>query len=97
MVPHVCERSTGEQCQVPLQIPPSLFCLTHDKFLELVDIVREATDDDGNLHLQQGMSADATGVPSSPIELMILSSALQYLGRGWTFDNVEEATAISVM
>jgi hypothetical protein len=41
------------------------------------------------------MSADAAGVPSSPIELMILG-ALQYLGRLWLdFDNVEEGTAAS--
>jgi hypothetical protein len=30
----------------------------------------------------------------SPIELLVLGS-LQYLGRGWTFDDVEENTAIS--
>jgi hypothetical protein len=40
------------------------------------------------------MSADATGLPSSPIVLIILG-ALQYLGHGWTFDDVEEAMAIS--
>jgi len=31
---------------------------------------------------------------SSPLELMILG-ALRYLGRGWTFDDLEESTAIS--
>ena len=31
---------------------------------------------------------------SSPIELLLLGS-LRYLGRGWTFDDIEEATAIS--
>ena len=30
---------------------------------------------------------------ASPIELLVLGS-LRYLGRGWTFDNVEENTAI---
>jgi hypothetical protein len=31
---------------------------------------------------------------ASPIELLVLGS-LRYLGRGWTFDDVEENTAIS--
>ena len=31
---------------------------------------------------------------SSPLELLILG-ALRYLGRGWTFDDLEESTAIS--
>ena len=31
---------------------------------------------------------------SSPIELLVLGS-LRYIGRGWTFDNIEEQTAIS--
>ena len=31
---------------------------------------------------------------SSPIELLVLGS-LRYLGRRWTFDDIEEQTAIS--
>jgi hypothetical protein len=38
--------------------------------------------------------AGATGQPVSPLELLVLT-ALRYLGRGWTFDDLEEATAIS--
>jgi hypothetical protein len=37
--------------------------------------------------------ADAVGQPLSPLALMLLG-ALRYLGRGWTFDDVEEATLI---
>ena len=37
---------------------------------------------------------DATGKPSSPIELMVLG-AMRYLGRGLTFDDLEEYTAVS--
>mmetsp|Transcript_32764 Transcript_32764/g.59344 ORF Transcript_32764/g.59344 Transcript_32764/m.59344 type:complete len:265 (+) Transcript_32764:205-999(+) len=37
--------------------------------------------------------ADAVGRPSSPLALMLLG-ALRYLRRGWTFDDVEEATLI---
>ena len=38
------------------------------------------------------MAKDATGKISSPLELLILGS-LRYLGRGFTFDDLEEATA----
>ena len=34
------------------------------------------------------------GIPASPLSLLLLG-ALRYLGRGWTFDDIEEATAIS--
>ena len=37
---------------------------------------------------------DATGKAGAPLSLLILG-ALRYLGRGWTFDDLEEATAIS--
>jgi hypothetical protein len=36
---------------------------------------------------------DAVGKAASPIELMVLG-VLRYLGRGWTFDDLEESTAI---
>jgi hypothetical protein len=32
---------------------------------------------------------------TSPVELLLLGS-LRYLGRGWTFDDMEELTAISI-
>ena len=32
---------------------------------------------------------------TSPVELLLLG-LLHYLGRGWTFDNIEEQTAISI-
>jgi len=38
-------------------------------------------------------SLDATKKQASPIQLLLLGS-LRYLGRGWTFDDLEEATAI---
>lgn len=37
---------------------------------------------------------DATGKPGAPLELLVLG-ALRFIGRGWTFDDLEEATAIS--
>ena len=70
------------------------FRLPYNMFLELVKITKEATDDDGNFYFQRWMTVNAAGIPSSPIELMILGS-LHYLGRGWTFDDIEESTGIS--
>lgn len=40
------------------------------------------------------MGKDAAGKESSPLELLILG-AFRYLGRGFTFDDLEECTAIS--
>ena len=40
------------------------------------------------------MSCDAVGQKATPIELLVLGS-LRYLGCGWTFDDVEECTAVS--
>ncbi|KAL7503478.1 hypothetical protein ACHAWX_000588 [Stephanocyclus meneghinianus] len=37
---------------------------------------------------------DAVRRNKTPVELLVLG-ALRYLGHGWTFDNVEEATAVS--
>lgn len=37
---------------------------------------------------------DATGRAGAPLELLLLG-ALRYIGRGWTFDDLEEATGIS--
>jgi len=41
-----------------------------------------------------GKGTDATGKKGSPVELLILG-AFRYLGRGFTFDDLEESTAIS--
>jgi hypothetical protein len=41
-------------------------------------------------------TADAAGQKSYPIELLVLlGTTLRYLGRGWTLDDLEEATTIS--
>jgi hypothetical protein len=42
------------------------------------------------------MSADAKGITSSPIELMILG-ALRYLGRGWTFDDIDVGCTFGIL
>ncbi|CAB9517408.1 Plant transposon protein [Seminavis robusta] len=45
-------------------------------------------------YFKRWMSKDAVGNITSPIELMVLG-ALRYLGRGLTFDDLEEYTAIN--
>lgn len=37
---------------------------------------------------------DAVGRDGTPLELLVLG-ALRYLGRGWTFDDIEESTGVS--
>mmetsp|Transcript_55611 Transcript_55611/g.126407 ORF Transcript_55611/g.126407 Transcript_55611/m.126407 type:complete len:530 (+) Transcript_55611:324-1913(+) len=62
--------------------------MPYQKYLELVEDARE-----GDWFPNVG-KPDATGRPGAPLELLVLG-ALRYLGRGWTFDDIEEATAIS--
>jgi len=71
-----------------------LFRMPYESYLELVEICKTKRDEDGVLYFRRWTSKDAVGVESSPLELMLLG-ALRYLGRGWTFDDVEEATGIS--
>lgn len=64
------------------------FRLPYAQYLELVG------DCSQNEIFSRWMGCDATKKPASPIELLLLG-ALRYLGRGWTFDDLEESTAIS--
>lgn len=65
------------------------FRLPYQKFRELAEEIRTAS------YFSRWTSAgDATNRRPSPIELLLLGS-LRYLGRGWTFDDIEELTAIS--
>ena len=64
------------------------FKLPYNKFKELVEDCQAS-----NL-LNRWMSCDATGRQPTPVDLLVLGS-LRYLGRGWTFDDVEECTAVS--
>lgn len=45
-------------------------------------------------HFARWLNCDAFGRKPSPISLLLLGT-LRYLGRGWTFDDIEEATGIS--
>ena len=64
------------------------FRLPYHKYLELV------ADAKAQDWFPRVGKADALGKVGAPLELLILG-ALRYLGRGWTFDDLEESTAIS--
>jgi hypothetical protein len=64
------------------------FRCSYDNFIKLTELVRN------NPTFQRWLNKDAVGREPSPLELLVLG-ALRYLGRGWTFDDLEENTSIS--
>lgn len=64
------------------------FRLPYSSYLRLLRLSRERN------WFPRAERKDATGRPGTPLELLILG-ALRYLGRGWTFDDLEEATDVS--
>ena len=71
----------------------SRFRLPYQNYLELVAECKK------EIHAQyfgrwQQRPSGTRGRKPHPIELLVLGT-LRYLGRGWTFDDLEEATAIS--
>jgi hypothetical protein len=66
------------------------FRMPYASYKELVSMAN-----DSELFQRWAVGAkNSAGNPSSPLSVLILC-ALRYLGRGWTFDDLEEATAIS--
>lgn len=63
------------------------FRLPHEEFPRLVNRLRASG------MFSRWLGKDCVGKPSSPIQLLALGS-LRYLGRGLTFDDLEEYTAI---
>lgn len=66
------------------------FRLPYDQYVELLN---ELETSDHFKRWRKG-NTDRCGKEASPLSLLLLG-ALRYLGRGWTFDDIEEATAIS--
>ena len=64
------------------------FCCSYNSFVLLLGMVQES------VIFEQCTRNDAVGRLPSPIELLLLG-VLCYLGRGWTFDDLEESTSIS--
>ena len=63
------------------------FRMQYESFIELA-MMAEASP-----KFDRWKRKDAVGLRSAPTRLMLLG-ALRYIGRGWTFDDIEEATAI---
>lgn len=57
-------------------------------FRELMGIIRD------EIWFDKAEKPNALGQDGAPLELLVLG-ALRYLGRGWTFDDLEDATGIS--
>lgn len=70
------------------------FRMPYPQYLELLELCRADASAGGPLNRWRHDRPSNRGTPPAPIQLLILAS-LRYLGRGWTFDDVEEATAIS--
>jgi len=64
------------------------FRMPHTSFLEL------SHDLSNHEMFERWTSHDASNRKSSNIKMLLLGS-LRYIGRGWTFDDIEEATCIS--
>ena len=64
------------------------FRVPYANYLELLQWIRD------NTHFACWCGEKINNKMSSPIQLLVLG-LLRYLGRGWTFDDMEEQTAIS--
>jgi hypothetical protein len=64
------------------------FRCKYSSYLTILELVKDCP------MFDRWKRTDAAGRSPSPIELLILGS-LWYLGRGWSFDDLEEATSIS--
>ncbi len=63
------------------------FCLPYKQYLDLVQQVQL------NVLFDRWCGSKSNNKKVSPVELFVLGS-LCYLGRGWTFDDCEDSTAI---
>jgi hypothetical protein len=64
------------------------FRIPYFNYLEVLQWIRDDT------RFARWCGVKCNNKMSSPIELLVLG-LLRYLGRGWTFDDIEEQTAIS--
>jgi len=71
------------------------FRLPYTCYLELLEMCEEeAASNDGYMKRWKVGAKAASKKAATPLSLLLLC-ALRYLGRGWTFDDLEESTAIS--
>lgn len=69
------------------------FRLPYSVFQEILEGLKGHSDFAQWYSHDKGRGRDAKGELASPIELLLLG-VLRYLGRGWTFDDLEEVTCI---
>ena len=85
----------GLECQASfLEKFRRRFRLPFPCYLELVVLCEDEAVANGYMKRWKPGAAAANKKPAAPLKLLVLC-ALRYLGRGWTFDDLEECTAIS--
>ena len=84
-ISHILKSMTHASIKIKIR---RRFCLPDHSFLDFVEEAREGD------WFPRWSGTDAAGKKASPLELLILGS-FRYLGRGFTFDDLEEATGIS--
>lgn len=72
------------------------FRMPYRQYKELLQLCRDHSSQEkgGYFRRWKPGSVGGNGDPAAPLDLLLLA-ALRYIGRGWTFDDLEEATAIS--
>jgi len=90
---HVYCSDDNSKCGLPIH--SKLFSKFRRRFRMPYDEFRKLLDGTSQHDLfQRWKGTDSVGVPASPLGLLLLGS-LRYLGRGLTFDDLEEYTAIN--
>ena len=86
----------GLECQASfLEKFRRRFRLPFPCYLELVVLCEDEAVANGYMKRWKPGAAAANKKPAAPLKLLVPLCALRYLGRGWTFDDLEECTAIS--
>ena len=71
------------------------FRMPYGSYLDLVQLCdQDSLEQDGYFRRWRNGKKSYGGQPCAPLQLLVLTS-LRYLGRGWTFDDLEECTATS--
>jgi hypothetical protein len=71
-----------------------IHCFARDFDCLMIPLLNQLINVNKMNSLLDGLKKDCTGVMSADIKLLLLGT-LQYLSRGLTFDDIEEATCIS--
>ncbi len=86
---YVCNFLLEEQDSFMAKKFQNRFCLPYPSYK---DLLHQITSDN---RFERWCGRKWNGKKSLPVQLLLLGT-LRYVGRGWTFDDIEEQTAISV-